>query len=73
MKFNLGEGFDKEMRIEIGRMLKEKNTGWNSSFCLECGEDLKGYDSYCTQHKRELKLNQILNNNKNNQSNDTES
>lgn len=72
MKFNLGEVFDKEMRIEIGKILKEKDTGWNSSFCLECGQDLKGYDSYCPQHKRDLKLNQILNN-KNNQSNDTES
>jgi hypothetical protein len=60
MNFNLGEGFDKEMKISVGRMLKDKNTGWNTSFCLVCGDNLQNYDSYCQQHKREIKLNQIL-------------
>lgn len=50
MNFNIGEGFDKEMKISVGRMLKDKNTGWNTSFCLVCGDTLEGYDSYCQQH-----------------------
>ena len=61
MKFSLGEGFDKEMKIEIAKILNERELGeWNTSFCQSCGCDLEGYSSYCQTCKREIKIKQII-------------
>jgi predicted amidophosphoribosyltransferase len=57
--------WDKEFRIELSKILdKNEQCGWNTSFCKSCGCDLEGYNNYCQTCKRELKINQIINDTK---------
>jgi len=52
------------LESSILNSLSQFQCEWNTSFCKSCGCDLVGYNSYCQTCKRELKINQIINDTK---------